>query len=547
MPVTTTLHLIGAIAMAVQLLIFGYLYRQHRPPFLGYLIAAWSGFVVWKTWGALRPLLDPLPWANVLVNTIGLSGELLVVAAALAFRVGYRLRWVHAVPAVVAALFACASGSGARTAGISPEGFVSGAVIITGGLLFWPRAGAPAADGAARLLSGSLVLWGAHRVVATFVAKSPGSVADVAVNVTFVLFYFLTVFAIMLLVLNRARAEVASLKEFNERLVHGLGDGLQLVDGDFTVRHANHWMDREFGPAAGRRCHEVLTGEARPCPGCPLDRRETMDGPARLELAGAGDRRLQLTCSPVRQPDGRVFLLELVADVTERERLRARLVDAERLAAAGELAAAVAHEIRNPLAAIVNATTLLERPDTLSGDERATTLGAVRKEARRLNAILSDFLAFAGPRPPKRVRADLREVVDHVAALLREQRGHLRVETRVDPAVPAFDFDPDQLTQVIWNIALNAAEAIGGRGRVEVAVTREGGEVAVAVTDDGPGIPPEAQRTIFQPFYSRRAGGTGLGLAIADRIVRGHGGRIELWSTPGAGARFTVRLPLAGG
>ena len=120
----------------------------------------------------------------------------------------------------------------------------------------------------------------------------------------------------------------------------------------------------------------------------------------RIEVAGTDSRRFSLSCSPVRQPDGQIFLLELVADVTERERLQARLTEAERLAAAGELAAGVAHEIRNPLAAIVNATTLLGEEETLTREERANTLGAVKKEARRLNRILSDFLVFAALASP---------------------------------------------------------------------------------------------------------------------------------------------------
>ena len=195
----------------------------------------------------------------------------------------------------------------------------------------------------------------------------------------------------------------------------------------------------------------------------------------RLEVDGVGGRRFLLSCSPVRQPDGQVFLLELVADITEQTQLRERLSEAERLAAAGELAAGVAHEIRNPLAAIVNATTLLDGHETLTPEERTSTLDAVRKEARRLNRILSDFLIFARPREPKRLPGDIREVVDHVAALIRDDPARARLvelQTRVDAAVPSFAFDPDQLTQVLLNVALNGVEAMGGRGRLSLEVER---------------------------------------------------------------------------
>jgi signal transduction histidine kinase len=363
-------------------------------------------------------------------------------------------------------------------------------------------------------------------------------------------FYFLSAFAIILLVLNRAKGEVAALEEFNKRLVDGLGEGLELIDGTFTIRHANRWMAQQFGPVVGRRCYEVLTADGRPCPGCVLARRHDMDAPVRLHVAAPQQRRFLLTCSPVRQPDGQIFLLELVADVTEQERLRARLSEAERLATVGELAAGLAHEIRNPLAAIVNTAALLEEEDSLTPEERASVLEAVKKETRRLNTTLSDFLLFARPRELHRQLGDLRQVVEQVTALLQEERtrpGGVQVEVQVDPTIPLFAFDADQLTQVLWNIALNGVEAMQRRGRLTLDVGRHNGEVLIRISDTGPGISAEERWRIFQPFFSKKPGGTGLGLAIAQRIVTAHGGRIELDSAPERGSRFTIALPLVEG
>jgi signal transduction histidine kinase len=372
----------------------------------------------------------------------------------------------------------------------------------------------------------------------------------VPVTATAICFYFLSAFAIILLILNRAKDEVAALEEFNKRLVDGLGEGLELVDGTFTIRHANRWMAQQFGPVVGRRCYEVLTADGRQCPGCLLTRRHEMDAPVRLHVAGPHDRRFLLTCSPVRQPDGQMFLLELVADVTEQERLRARLGEAERMAAVGELAAGLAHEIRNPLAAIVNAATLLEDEDTLTPEERASILEAVKTETRRLNTTLSDFLLFARPRELKRQLGDIRQVVEHVTALLQKERtrpGGIQVEVQVDPTIPLFAFDADQLTQVLWNIALNGVEAMQRRGRLTLDVGRHNGEVLISIADTGPGIPPEERWRIFQPFFSKKPGGTGLGLAIAQRIATAHGGRIELESVAERGSCFTIYLPLMEG
>src|SRR2546425_11575887 len=137
----------------------------------------------------------------------------------------------------------------------------------------------------------------------------------------------------------------------------------------------------------------------------------------------------------------------------ESEHLHARLREAERLATAGELAAGMAHEIRNPLAAIVNATALLTDEAGLTPDERATTPAAIRTEARRLNRILSDFLRLARPREAHRASRDIREVVQHVGALIRDDRSRApRVDVRVavDPAVPRFAFDRAQVIQGPW-------------------------------------------------------------------------------------------------
>jgi signal transduction histidine kinase len=242
-----------------------------------------------------------------------------------------------------------------------------------------------------------------------------------------------------------------------------------------------------------------------------------------------------------------VIIMVLERARSESERLHARLREAERLATAGELAAGMAHEIRNPLAAILNATALLTDDMGLTPDERASTLGALRTEARRLNRILSDFLQFARPQEARRAPGDIREVVQHVSSLIREDRSRApRVDVRVavDPAVPRFSFDRDQLTQVLWNVALNAVEAMNGRGRLSLEVLRQNGDVALSVSDTGGGISAENLSRVFEPFYTGKPNGSGLGLTIAERIMGAHGGRIEIDSEPGRGTRVTLLFPV---
>jgi signal transduction histidine kinase len=363
------------IALSVQLLIFVYLYASHRVRFFRYLVGAWGLFVVYT---ALRLTLQFFPEASgigVPLLAAGVLGDFLILAAGLAFRQEYRIRWWHTALALAYAIAAAVLSEPVETAVGVPGSrlLLGGGALIVGGLTFWPRRSIPVPPSGARLLAVSLTLWGLHGITVGYVHAPPGSGMFLGVNAAFFLLYFLTVFAIIIVVLDGARRQAAALKEFNERLVDGLGEGLWLVDGGFTVRHTNRWLVEQVGAVVGQRCYEVLTRDGRQCPGCPLPRRHELGTPVHLDIASPEERRFRLTCSPVRQADGQLFLLELVADVTEQERLRARLGEAERLAAVGELAAGLAHEIRNPLAAIVNATTLLEQPETLTTDERASS------------------------------------------------------------------------------------------------------------------------------------------------------------------------------
>jgi two-component system, NtrC family, sensor histidine kinase HydH len=552
MAVAMTLKFITTVALYLQLLTLVYLYSGNRARFFRYLVWAWGLFVVSKGSYIIQHFFPQAGGVIPLLNAAGSAGDLLILAAGLAYRKDYRIRWYHAALGVAYAVLSSLLSTPAEFGIEMPlsRRVVGGSALITAGVAFWPWRSTATSPRGCRFLSISLGLWGLSRMATALVDVPPDGVLFVISSTASALFYFMSVLAIIILVLDRARGEVASLKEFNERLVDGLGEGLELVDGELTIRHANRWMSQQFGPVIGRRCYEVLTANRQKCPGCPLTHRDALDAPARIEITGPDDRRFRLTCSPVRQADGQIFLLELVDDITEQEQLRQRLGEVERLAAVGELAAGLAHEIRNPLAAILNAATLLEDEETLTAEERASILEAVKTEARRLNTTLSDFLLFARPREPTRLTGEIGRVVEHVSALLQEERngrGGVRVDVQVDPTIPPFAFDADQLTQVLWNIARNGVEAMQGRGHLSLDVWRRNGEVLITISDTGPGILPEERRRIFQPFISKKPGGTGLGLAIAQRIVTAHGGRIDVESAPEQGSRFTICLPVVGG
>ena len=438
MSVPLVLTFVSMVAFAIQLLIFGYLYSSHRVRFFQYLLLAWGAYTLSKGLKLVDVLVLEVVPSSFITEVAPIAAVGFTLAAACAYRWDYRLSPRDMLAGIgVAVVLAFASVIGPHEEGQRVVGVGLGLVQIAAGVLFWPPRDRAMRYRGERLLAGLLTLWGLHRIAMQFVSAEVGSMTYLAAHGTFITLYFLSTFAVIIMVLERAR--------------------------------------------------------------------------------------------------------------TESERLHARLREAERLATAGELAAGMAHEIRNPLAAIVNATALLTDEAGLTPAERAATLGAVRTEARRLNRILSDFLRFARPQEARRAPGDIAEVVEHVGALVRDDRTRApRVDVRVavDPAVPPFAFDRDQVTQVLWNVALNGVEAMDGRGKLSLEVARRNGDVALAVSDTGPGIPADRLPRVFEPFYSGKPNGSGLGLTIAERIVAAHGGRIEIDSEPGRGTRVTLLFPL---
>jgi signal transduction histidine kinase len=228
---------------------------------------------------------------------------------------------------------------------------------------------------------------------------------------------------------------------------------------------------------------------------------------------------------------------------------QARLVESERLASLGECAGALAHEIRNPLGAVVAAAKMLSsRTPQSETYDRERLAGVVADEAKRLNGILSDFLVYARPRPPALQPHSMNALVSELLESLRFDelcRGR-SVEVRLGAEAWACKMDRDQVKQVLWNLLRNALEATPEGGVVTVATTQRSSAAVVEVADQGPGIPPERQRCLFEPFQSKKKGGSGLGLAIAHRIVSAHDGKLEATSPPQGGTRVSVSLPLDG-
>ena len=218
---------------------------------------------------------------------------------------------------------------------------------------------------------------------------------------------------------------------------------------------------------------------------------------------------------------------------------------ADRLSALGEIAAGLAHEIQNPLAGVKGALEIIASRVT-PGTPEAEFADIGGKELARLEGLVSEFLAYARPHDPALRSTDVREIVDRVTALLRLQAENKAVSVVFDrpTAIPPLSIDPEQITQVIFNVVLNAIQATPSGGHIQIRELVEPGWAVIDVIDEGPGIPPEHVLRLFDPFFTTKPRGTGLGLAISQRIVTAHRGTIEALPGSPSGSVFRIRLPL---
>jgi signal transduction histidine kinase len=352
---------------------------------------------------------------------------------------------------------------------------------------------------------------------------------------------------------------------FFRHIVSSMRNGVIAFRRDGTLALMNDEAYRIFGlkpsPAdTGRSFADVLGG-------CPEILRvlagafELSHLPNRAELRLKDlDRVIGYTLSQVKDDQGApigavLFFKDLtqVEQLEERERLR------DRLASLGEMAAGIAHELKNPLAGIEVMAGLLRRQVPDSKDAQSL-LADILSEAKLANAIVVEMLEFVRPVRLQVERTDLAEVVQQSVTMAESKAPRREVAVRVslDAGLPTIESDHHQLSQVFTNLIANAFEALDGKGVITISATTTAIEadpafsglhpatpaVLVEVADDGPGIPADLTDRIFNPFFTTKLTGTGLGLAIVRKIVDAHDGRIDVSSTPETGTRFRVTLPV---
>jgi PAS domain S-box-containing protein len=331
-------------------------------------------------------------------------------------------------------------------------------------------------------------------------------------------------------------------------------DALLVQSLDDVILDANPAAHRMYGEGLiGSRAEDL--GVTPPVP-APIE----SDGSVVVRSSIGIGRRLDGSTFPEEvelrmvEIDGERRVMAIVRDLTERTRLQVELVQAQKMEAIGMLVAGVAHELNNPLAAIVAFSQLIRTDPGLPADLR-TQADLLIQESNRTRLIVQNLLDFARQRPPERVETELRPLVDSILGLQSYvlKRHPLSVVVDIPADLPTILVDRSQLQQVLINLTVNSAQAILGTGRagvirIEARASSDaaGPTVRVAVVDNGPGVPSEIVNSLFLPFFTTKEPGAGAGLALSVSfgIIAGHGGTLRYEPTPGGGATFVIELPI---
>jgi two-component system sensor histidine kinase PilS (NtrC family) len=446
----------------------------------------------------------------------------------------------------------------------SPFSFLYLVSIITASMLLYRRGGLLAASGAVILYgvlvdllyyrvlpmpSQSLPIdWSASRLYFNMAANFSGFYATALLTS-----YLSEQLQRTALELDANRQNLAELRALNQNVVESIPSGLITLSSFGTASFVNpagcHILQMEPLTILGRHVTELgffdfeRWNEARQELAAGIVVRKEIED---VTPDGA-PRNIGFAVSPLSTLEGKAAGYTLIfQDLTDMKKLEAELRLKDRMAAVGELSAGIAHEIRNPLAAIAGSVQVLKGSQSLTSQEQRL-MSIVLKESERLNKSISDFLRFVRPQEKRAIEYDVAASLAETLDLLENSPElHEKHEIHREIAPPTFHLvgDPDQIRQVFWNLARNAVQAMPHGGQLTVRTTIDDGAYRITFSDNGRGMSAADLSRLFQPFRTNFPTGTGLGMAISYRIVQEHGGKIEVTSTEGTGSAITVSLPV---
>ena len=350
---------------------------------------------------------------------------------------------------------------------------------------------------------------------------------------------------------SQAEARADRAAALTEDILRSVPSGVLTIDPEGRITSINPAgktiLEVGDGEVLGLRAGEVFQGDPLAeilsgwSQGGGVERGETVFGRAEGERKSLG-----YTLSALRDADRKAIgALFTFADLTDVKRLEESVALKTRLAQLGEMSAGIAHELRNPMAVLSGYVSILRKKAGL-GEAAAPVVDKMEAEIKVMDRIISDLLAFTRAEPLCPAGVAVSSIIEESLAVAssRCEMSQVAVSRDIPAELPLVWGDPDRLRQVFANLLCNAVEAIQGKGHVEIearAVSPQ--EIAISVSDSGPGVPPEIRDKVFLPFFTAKDSGTGMGLAMVHKIVVSHGGHVEIGDRPGGGAVFTVRLP----
>src|SRR6266545_1554851 len=447
----------------------------------------------------------------------------------------------------------------------SPFSFLYLVSIITASMLLFRRGGLLAASGAVILYGGlgDLMYYGLLRQPAqSWFVPTPWTSSRLYLSMAtnFAGFYATALLTSYLSEklqrtfeeLDVNRHNLAELRALNENVVESIPSGLVTLSPSGLVTFAN--------PAAA----QILRRYAHDLVGCHVSElgffseadwrvvHESMGTAPVMRMEkddfNVGDdlQTLGWAVTPLNSLEGVASGYTLIfQDLTDMKKLEAELRLKDRMAAVGELSAGIAHEIRNPLAAIAGSVQVLRKSEALSPQEQRL-MSIILRESERLNKTIADFLRFVRPQDKRTTEFDIAASLSETLDLMTnspELRPDHKIERHISPAAFTLVGDSDQIRQVFWNLARNAFQAMPNGGLLRVSTEVDADSYRICFSDSGRGMSEVDQRRLFQPFRTNFPSGTGLGMAISYRIVQAHGGEIDVASRPGSGTTITVSLP----
>jgi two-component system sensor histidine kinase PilS (NtrC family) len=425
-------------------------------------------------------------------------------------------------------------------------------VIIVASVLL-PRVWAHLVAALAFILYGTVLELNYYGLVPSYCTTHPG--LKVLQAIIFVnLFAFLAVAYLAGLLTTKLRqvgvelkttsGALESLQALHENIIHSISSGLITtgLDGRITLVNgaAQRLLERTPAELLGSPVHSLFLDSL------PTVESQQAHGEVRFDAPTKFRKTVRVRVAALTVPErGELGYVYVFDDLTEIRRLEREVRTQDRLAAVGRLAAAIAHEIRNPLTSIAGSVSMLSGVPEMNDDHRRL-LDIVTRESQRLNSIITDFLAYSRTKQYHFDKVDLIQLVEDTLTLMDHRMTAEKTGITIERRFPAGEAwttaDGDKIKQVFWNFCENAVRAMKGGGALTVSVELIGEDWQVGFTDTGAGMSAQQIEKIFEPFQSNFEGGTGLGLAIVYQIVQAHGGKVWARSKPGKGTTFVLRL-----